>query len=319
MDRKIRTNASVRKPAGSNLALTSRGLVVDRPQFHRRDQNRKTQAQTRGDHDRQVFTGQLKKIRIHIVRIGIGLEIDGSVCLRVLYEVFDHVTREVGRQLAWFEEQAACFVLERHVVRATMREVGGEHLQIDRPQTLAARVIEPIRGEARRVPQVLEGQRRIGFSAASSSLNQLVQPRHQRRFFRLLFRLFFRFAQSAWPAFAKPESVRNQAVHKIAIDAKRDAADHEKNDQQRSPQRAGRADHKRREPQQQQCAQQTQKCRRPVSLQESDQTPQPTPAGRSAIEGRQQGVEQSRGGCTGLKQRQQARLRSNALAQVGWE
>ena len=138
MDRKVGANAAVRKPTSPQLStvgsVCSDGrLEVDRPHRHGREQKRKAQAHTGRNDDRQEPHREFAQFRAVLVLSRLGLRITLHIVRRdILSQQVTHDTCwKVGLPLAFLEEQAHRIFLQRKAIRTPVREVGGDHLQVD--------------------------------------------------------------------------------------------------------------------------------------------------------------------------------------------
>ena len=174
MNRKIRRNAAVGKPAALERTRSARRFVVDRPQWHGADQERIAQAQARGDHDRKpVRIRHLQKPGWKSIWIG---SFDGVVLAGMISHPLHDPLGKVRAQFIGPEEYARGFIFEGKQVRTTMRDIGRHHLQIDAASTFLAGQRGRRPG---RVAQIAERQGIVIRIAPRGAIDQRVKPRRE--------------------------------------------------------------------------------------------------------------------------------------------
>ena len=270
------------------------------PQWHRREQQRKAQAHARRQQHREVFRLRQLAQAWHRLRVGAFAARLDAVILAVLLHPRQHPGRQVVHQLVGPEVQAFAVAhapgrpaaaRQRKDVGAAVRQVGREHLQIDRTPRLPRCLFQPRRWIARGPPQVAEGQRRPVRRQAGGGLDLLVQPGRQR----------LQAAPLAHAA-AHAETVGDQALRQVEPDPQPDA-DHQRRHQ---PRRGGHpvqplpvhrdagAGHQQRD--------------RPVADQHAADDGADAPPGAAGVERADQHAEQTARARLGLEQAQQPAL-----------
>src|SRR5208283_3500539 len=154
-------------------------------------------------------------------------------------QVIENRLRKKRLEILGFEEEPAGLVIQRKAIRPAVRQIRGDHSQVDRPRPSGSscRGCGSLNRSAGSVPQILEGQRVIE-RLSCCRLDAVVQPFDERR-------LVVRNPRAV-AAGTQAEAVWHEAVHEIAVKLEEDEGEYEyQNTRQRQQQKRDRDDRNR--------------------------------------------------------------------------